>query len=72
VRTPYNFNYWDAANGVLRDMTAAITAIKRGYGWVDMPDRFTFDPMNPVPTRGGYRARRLAGNRICVFPRRLS
>src|SRR5450759_2742048 len=34
VRTPYNFNYWDVANGVPRDMTAALTAVKRGYAYV--------------------------------------
>jgi hypothetical protein len=42
VRTPYNFNYWDIANGVPRDMTAALTAIKRGYSWVDMQERGQF------------------------------
>ncbi len=39
VRTPYNFNFWDVANGVPRDMTAPLTAIKRGYAWVDMQER---------------------------------
>jgi predicted acyl esterase len=42
VRTPYNFNYWDVANGVPRNMTAALTAIKRGYAWVDMQERGEF------------------------------
>jgi len=42
VRTPYNFNYWDVANGVPRDLTAALTAIKRGYAWVDMQERGQF------------------------------
>jgi predicted acyl esterase len=42
VRTPYNFNYWDVANGVPRDMTAALTAIKNGYGYVDMQERGQF------------------------------
>src|SRR5437667_1057390 len=42
VRTPYNFNYWDVANGVPRDMTAALTAIKRGYAFVDMQERGQF------------------------------
>lgn len=42
VRTPYNFNYWDVANGVPRDMTSALTAIKRGYAWVDMQERGQF------------------------------
>ena len=38
VRTPYNFNYWDVANGVPRDMTSALTAVKRGYAYVDMQE----------------------------------
>ena len=42
VRTPYNFNFWDVTNGVPRDMTAALTAIKRGYAWVDMQERGQF------------------------------
>jgi len=42
VRTPYNFNYWDVANGVPRDMTGALTAIKRGYAFVDMQERGQF------------------------------
>ena len=42
VRTPYNFNHWDVANGVPRDMTAALTAIKRGYAYVDMQERGHF------------------------------
>jgi len=42
VRTPYNFNYWDVANGVPRDMTAALTAVKRGYAYVDMQERGHF------------------------------
>lgn len=42
VRTPYNFNYWDITNGVPRDMTAALTAIKRGYTFVDMQERGQF------------------------------
>src|ERR1035437_7845618 len=42
VRTPYNFNYWDVANGVPRDMTATLTAIKRGYAYVDMQERGHF------------------------------
>jgi len=42
VRTPYNFNFWDVANGVPRDMTSALTAIKRGYAWVDMQERGQF------------------------------
>ncbi len=42
VRTPYNFNYWDVNNGVPRDMTAALTAVKRGYAYVDMQERGHF------------------------------
>jgi putative CocE/NonD family hydrolase len=42
VRTPYNFNYWDIQNGVPRDMTAALTAIKRGYAYIDMQERGHF------------------------------
>jgi len=41
-RTPYNFNYWDINNGVPRDMTTVLTAIKRGYAWVDMQERGHF------------------------------
>lgn len=42
VRTPYNFNFWDVQNGVPRDMSATLTAIKRGYAWVDMQERGHF------------------------------
>ncbi|MDB4875004.1 MAG: X-Pro dipeptidyl-peptidase C-terminal domain protein [Gemmatimonadetes bacterium] len=42
VRTPYNFNFWDVANGVPRDMTAALTAVKRGYAYIDMQERGHF------------------------------
>ena len=42
VRTPYNFNYWDVQNGVPRDMTAALTAVQRGYAYVDMQERGHF------------------------------
>ena len=30
VRTPYNFNFWDIQNGVPADMSAQLTAVKRG------------------------------------------
>ena len=39
VRTPYNFNYWDVQNGVPRDITAALTAVKRGYAYVGLQER---------------------------------
>ncbi len=42
VRTPYNFNYWDVQNGVPRDMSTILAAIKRGYAWVDMQERGHF------------------------------
>jgi uncharacterized protein len=42
VRTPYNFNFWDIANGVPRDMTAALTAVKHGYAYIDMQERGQF------------------------------
>jgi putative CocE/NonD family hydrolase len=42
VRTPYNFNYWDVANGMPRDMGTIVNAIKRGYAWVDMQERGHF------------------------------
>jgi putative CocE/NonD family hydrolase len=58
VRTPYNFNFWDVANGVPRDMTAALTAIKRGYAFVEMQERGQFfaegewDVLGPPLTDG--------------------
>jgi predicted acyl esterase len=42
VRTPYNFNFWDVANGAPRDMTTALTAVKRGYAYIDMQERGQF------------------------------
>ena len=42
VRTPYNFNFWDIQNGVPRDMSNVLNAIKRGYAWVDMQERGHF------------------------------
>ena len=41
-RTPYNFNYWDIANGVPRDMTTVVSAIKRGYAYIEMQERGHF------------------------------
>src|SRR5947209_2462687 len=42
VRTPYNFNFWDVRNGVVRDMTAELQAVKRGYAYVEMNERGHF------------------------------
>ena len=42
VRTPYNFNYWDVRNGVPRDMTSELEAVKRGYAYVEMNERGHF------------------------------
>lgn len=42
VRTPYNFNYWDVRNLVPSDMTAALTAVKRGYAYVVQNERGHF------------------------------
>ncbi|RPJ74090.1 MAG: CocE/NonD family hydrolase, partial [Acidobacteria bacterium] len=39
VRTPYNFNYWDVDNAVPRDMTAALTAVRRGYAYIVQNER---------------------------------
>ena len=59
VRTPYNFNFWDVRNGVPGDMTAALTAVKRGYAYVMQNERGHFfsegnyDILGP-PTTDGY------------------
>ena len=42
VRTPYNFNFWDIQNGVPADMSAQLTAIKRGYAYVGQNERGHF------------------------------
>ena len=42
VRTPYNFNFWDVHNGVPADMSAALTAVKRGYAYVVQNERGHF------------------------------
>jgi putative CocE/NonD family hydrolase len=61
VKTPYNFNYWDVRNGVPADMTAALTAIKRGYAYVVQNERGHFfsegnyDILGP-PRTDGYDA----------------
>ena len=42
VRTPYNFNFWDVRNGVPRDMSSPLDAVKRGYAYVLMNERGHF------------------------------
>jgi putative CocE/NonD family hydrolase len=42
VRTPYNFNYWDVRNGVPRDLSTELAAVKRGYVYVQMNERGRF------------------------------
>jgi uncharacterized protein len=42
VRTPYNFNFWDIQNGVPADMSAQLTAIKKGYAYVVQNERGHF------------------------------
>src|ERR1700704_4181094 len=42
VRTPYNFNFWDIQNGVPADMSAHLTAVKRGYAYVVQNERGHF------------------------------
>jgi putative CocE/NonD family hydrolase len=41
-RTPYNFNFWDVRNGVVRDMGTTLDAVKRGYAYVVMNERGHF------------------------------
>ena len=41
-RTPYNFNFWDVRNGVVRDMSTSLDAVKRGYAYVVMNERGHF------------------------------
>jgi uncharacterized protein len=61
VKTPYNFNFWDVRNRVPADMTAALTAIKRGYAYVVQNERGHFfsegnyDILGP-PRTDGYDA----------------
>jgi uncharacterized protein len=61
VKTPYNFNYWDVRNRVPSDMSAALTAVKRGYAYVVQNERGHFfsegnyDILGP-PRTDGYDA----------------
>jgi uncharacterized protein len=41
-RTPYNFNWWDVRNGVPRDASAALDAVKRGYAYIVQNERGRF------------------------------
>jgi len=36
VRTPYNFNFWDVHNGLPRDLSNELDAVKLGYAFVEM------------------------------------
>ncbi len=60
-RTPYNFNFWDVRNGVPRDMTTVLEAVKRGYAYAEQNERGHFfsegnwDILGP-PTTDGYDA----------------
>jgi hypothetical protein len=60
-RTPYNFNFWDVRNGVPRDMSTELDAVKRGYAYVQMNERGHFfsegnyDILGP-PLSDGYDA----------------
>jgi putative CocE/NonD family hydrolase len=57
-RTPYNFNFWDVRNGVVRDMGTELDAVKRGYAYVQMNERGHFfsegnyDILGPPVTDG--------------------
>jgi predicted acyl esterase len=42
VRTPYNMNFWDVNLGAPADMTAQITAVKKGYAYVGANERGHF------------------------------
>ena len=61
MRTPYNFNFWDVRNGVPRDMTTTLTAVKRGYAYVVMNERGHFFSEGNYDILGPpYRRRRRA------------
>ncbi len=69
VRTPYNFNFWDIQNGVPRDMTTQLTAVQRGYAYVEMNERGHFfsegnyDILGP-PRTDGYDAIRWISSQL--------
>lgn len=58
VRTPYNFNFWDVANGAPADMSRQIEAVQRGYAYVEIQERGHFfsegnyDILGPPRTDG--------------------
>src|SRR5580765_1066642 len=41
-RTPYNFNFWDVRNGLPRDLSTELDAVKRGYAYVQINERGHF------------------------------
>lgn len=41
-KTPYNMNWWDVRNGAPRDLSAVLTAIKRGYAYALQNERGHF------------------------------
>ena len=66
VRTPYNFNFWDVRNGVPADMTAALTAVKRGYAYVVQNERGHFFSEGNYDILGAPTHRRLRRDRLAV------
>ena len=42
MRNPYNFNFWDVRNGLPRDMSVELEAVKRGYVFIQMNERGHF------------------------------
>lgn len=58
VRTPYNFNYWDVANGIPADMSRQVEAVQKGYAYVEIQERGHFfsqgnyDILGPPRTDG--------------------
>ena len=64
VRTPYNFNYWDVRDGVPRDMTAELEAVKRGYAYVEMNERGHFFSEGNYDILGPLRYGRFRRNKL--------